>query len=141
MTLLYCGTHNLLWVLKMLNHGLNHGLFLSLFKLLTCHIHWIDMCKPVSISYLNFRAVLVLPKTAGSAQTQKSMYEFHLNCLEPICISLTYFKNQQWQCHSIMRSRKVLEPQKDHGYKKLYVILFNVINRVFFSSPSAQYFR
>ena len=29
---------------------------------------------------MNFRAVLTLPKTAGSAQTQK--YEFHLNCLE-----------------------------------------------------------
>ena len=26
---------------KMLNHGLNHGLFLSLFKLIPCHIHWI----------------------------------------------------------------------------------------------------
>ena len=48
------------------------------------------------------------------------------------CKKWTYCKNQQWQCHSIMRSRKVLEPQKDHGHKKLYVILFNVINRVFF---------
>ena len=27
----------------------------------------------VQISYLNFRAVLVLPKTVGSAQTHKSM--------------------------------------------------------------------
>ena len=26
---------------KMLNHGLNHGFFLSLFKLIPCHIHWI----------------------------------------------------------------------------------------------------
>ena len=26
---------------KMLNHGLNHGLFLSLFKLTPCPIHWI----------------------------------------------------------------------------------------------------
>ena len=26
---------------KMLNHGLNHGLFLSLFKLIPCPIHWI----------------------------------------------------------------------------------------------------
>ena len=25
--------------IKMLNHGLNHGLFLSLFKLIPCHIH------------------------------------------------------------------------------------------------------
>ena len=26
---------------KMLNHGLNHGLFLSLFKLIPCPIYWI----------------------------------------------------------------------------------------------------
>ena len=32
-----------------------------------CPIHWIW------ISYLNFKAVLVLPKMAGSAQTHKSM--------------------------------------------------------------------
>ena len=31
------------------------------------------VCYPIWISYLNFRAVLVLPKTAGSAQTHKSM--------------------------------------------------------------------
>jgi hypothetical protein len=60
---------------KMLNHGLNHGLFLSLFKLIPCHIHWI-----VSVlAYLNFifefyfKAALALPKTAGSAQTHKSI--------------------------------------------------------------------
>ena len=31
------------------------------------------VCLPISISYLNFRVVLVLPKMAGSAQTHKSM--------------------------------------------------------------------
>ena len=31
------------------------------------------VCQPTYISYLNSRAVLVLPKTAGSAQTHKSM--------------------------------------------------------------------
>ena len=48
---------------KMLNHGLNHGLFLSLLKLIPCPIHWI----------LNTKAVLVLPKTAGSAHKHKSI--------------------------------------------------------------------
>ena len=38
---LYCGTHNWLCVQKMLNHGLNHWFFLSLFKLISCPIHWI----------------------------------------------------------------------------------------------------
>ena len=71
---LYCGTHNWLCEQKMLNHGLNHGLFLSLFKLIPCPIHWI-VCV---LAYLNFRAVLVLPKTAGSAQTYKSMSSFEL---------------------------------------------------------------
>ena len=54
---------------KMLNHGLNHEFFLSLFKLIPCPIHWI-VCV---LAYLNiifeFKAVLELPKTASSAQT------------------------------------------------------------------------
>jgi hypothetical protein len=57
---------------KMLNHGLNHGLFLSLFKLIPCPINWI-VCVPIQISYLNSKAVLALPKTAHSAQTHKSI--------------------------------------------------------------------
>ena len=32
---------NQLCVQKILNHGLNHGFFLSLFKLIPCPIHWI----------------------------------------------------------------------------------------------------
>ena len=35
---------------KILNRGLNHGLFLSLFKLIPCHIHWIVFV----LAYLNF---------------------------------------------------------------------------------------
>ena len=35
---------------KMLNHGLNPGLFLSLFKLIPCHIDWIVYL----LAYLNF---------------------------------------------------------------------------------------
>ena len=35
---------------KMLNHGLNHGFFLSLFKLISCPIHWI-VCV---LAYLKF---------------------------------------------------------------------------------------
>ena len=35
---------------KMLNHGLNGGLFLSLFKLIPCPIHWIVYV----LAYLNF---------------------------------------------------------------------------------------
>ena len=31
------------------------------------------VCHSIQISYLNFRAVFLLPKTAGSAQTHKSM--------------------------------------------------------------------
>ena len=67
---LYCGIHN--WLRsKMLNHGLSHGLFLSLFKLIPCSIHWI--VHVFHISYLNFKAVLALPKMARSAQTYKSI--------------------------------------------------------------------
>ena len=35
---------------KMLNHGLNHGLFISLFKLVPCPIHWIVYV----LTFLNF---------------------------------------------------------------------------------------
>ena len=70
---LYSGTHNWLCVQKMLNHGLNHGFFLSLFKLISCPIYWIAC----ALAYLNFifefKAVLVLPKTASSAQTHESI--------------------------------------------------------------------
>ena len=48
----------------------NHGLFLSLFKLIPCPIHWIVY---IWISYLNFNAVLALRKLAGSAQTHQSI--------------------------------------------------------------------
>ena len=53
----------ILCVQKMLNHGLNHGFFLSLFKLISCPRHWIVYV----LAYLNFKAVLALPKTARSA--------------------------------------------------------------------------
>ena len=43
----------------------------------------------IQISYLNFKAVLALPKTTCSAQTHKNIPKFHLNCLEhSICTSL-----------------------------------------------------
>ena len=47
---LICSTHKWLCVQKMLNHGLNHGIFLSLFKLISCPIYWI-VCV---LAYLNF---------------------------------------------------------------------------------------
>ena len=73
---------------------------------------------------MNFKAVLVLPKTASSAQTQK--YKFHLNCLEhSICISLTY-----GQTHARLKSlnRWVFK-------KVLYVLknpYFNVVWQNYF---------
>ena len=50
------------------------GVFLLLFSI-SCPIPWIVCVSAYvfKISYLTFRAVLVLPKTAGSAQTHKSM--------------------------------------------------------------------
>ena len=85
---LYCGTHNWLCVQKMLNHGLNHGFFLSLFKLIPCPIHWI-VCV---LAYLNF--IFKFKSSFSAAQNgwlcpDTYKYEFHLNCLEhSICISL-----------------------------------------------------
>ena len=35
---------------KILNHDLNHGLFISFFKLISCHIHWIVYV----LVYINF---------------------------------------------------------------------------------------
>ena len=52
---------------------LNHGLFLSLFKLIPCPIHWIVYV----LDYLNFifefKAVLALPEMADTNQTHKSI--------------------------------------------------------------------
>ena len=65
--------HTICVCTKMLNHGLNHRLFLSLFKLIPCHIHWIVYVLGYWISYLNFKAVLELPKMARTDQTNKSI--------------------------------------------------------------------
>ena len=66
----YTVAHTIDWVCsKMLNQGLNHGLFLSFFKTIPCHIHWIVHV----LAYLNFKALLALPKMAPSAQTNKSI--------------------------------------------------------------------
>ena len=43
-------THNWLSEQKNLNHGLNHGFFLLLFKLTPCPIHWMVYV----LAYLNF---------------------------------------------------------------------------------------
>ena len=47
----YCGTHNWLCVQKMLNHGINHGFFLSLFELISCPIHWI-VCVLACLNFI-----------------------------------------------------------------------------------------
>ena len=89
---LYCGTHNWLCLKKMLNHGLNHGFFLSLFKLISCPIHWIVCVLAYLNSILNFRVVLVLPKTAGSAQTHKSMSFIWSTLYVYLCLLLHWVK-------------------------------------------------
>ena len=70
----YTVVHTIDCVCRKINHGLNHGLFISLFKLISCHIHWIGYVFTLfNISYLNLKADLALPKTASSAQTHKSI--------------------------------------------------------------------
>ena len=59
---------------KILNHGLNNGLFLSIFKLIPCPIHWIVYVIAYLNFVLDFKAVqLAMPKTARSAQARKSI--------------------------------------------------------------------
>ena len=70
----YTVAHTIDCVCSKINHVLNHGLFISLFKLLSCHIHWIGYVFSLfNISYLNLKIDLALPKTASSAQTHKSI--------------------------------------------------------------------
>ena len=59
---------------KKLNHGLNYGFFFHFSSFYPAPYIELNVCYPTWISYLNFRAVLVLPKVAGSAQTHKSMF-------------------------------------------------------------------
>ena len=59
----------LLWMI--LSKAIETGIFLLITDIAPTY-------KPIQISYLNFKAVLALPKMAGSAQTHK----FHLNCSE-----------------------------------------------------------
>jgi hypothetical protein len=64
------------WVCsKILNHGLNHGFFLSLFKFIYTLPHTLN-CMCVSLFKFHIwilKKFLVLPKTAGSAQTHISI--------------------------------------------------------------------
>ena len=69
-----------------------------------CPIHWIW------ISYLNFKAVLVLPKMAGSAQTHKSI-SFIWICLE----------------HSIFISLGLAVNSKGFPYNKLIIQICHII--------------
>ena len=71
---------------KILNHGLNNGLFFSLFKLISCPIHWIVYV----LAYSNFIFhISFIDAQNGRFCPDTKKYEFHLNCLEhSICISL-----------------------------------------------------
>ena len=77
----------------MLNHGLNHGFFLLLFKQISCPIHW-NVCVLVYLNFifkfLSFWAVLVLPKTANSGQTYESMSFIWIVWSNLLCISLVH---------------------------------------------------
>ena len=69
---------------KMFNHGLNHGLFLSLFKLISCPIHWI-----VCVCLFKFHIQFLKQFHYGLVCPDTERFKFHLNCLEhSICISL-----------------------------------------------------
>ena len=66
---------------------------------------------------MNLKAVLALPKTAGSAQIHKN--EFHLNCLEhSICICLVGapHMHRPYKCHLMHNCNIewITEPQKMH---------------------------
>jgi hypothetical protein len=63
---------------KMLNHGFNHGLFISLFKLITRPMHWIVSMLSIQISYLNFKAVLALSKMPALPRHIKVWVSFEL---------------------------------------------------------------
>ena len=71
---------------KMLNRGLSHAFFLSLFKLVPCPIYWI-VCV---FAYSNFK--FWFQSNFDTAQNSllcpdTVKYKFHLNCLEhSICI-------------------------------------------------------
>ena len=69
----YTVAHTIDCVYRILNHGFNRGFFLSLFKLIHCPINWI-VCRLAYLNFIfDFKAVLELPKTVGSAQTHKSI--------------------------------------------------------------------
>ena len=68
------------------------------------------------MSYLNFKAVLALLKTARSAQIHKSTFKFHLNCLEhSICISLSSGSRRRLGGKAFKGARAA---QKKEGRKK-----------------------
>ena len=73
---------------KMLNRGLSHAFFLSLFKLVPCPIYWIVCVLAYSNFIFEFKSSFsTARKRPLCLDTYK--YKFHFNCLEhSICISL-----------------------------------------------------
>ena len=86
--------------------------FSFIFHLIPCPIHWIVCVLPYLNFIFEFKAVLVLPKTAGSAQAHKIF--IWSNCLEQfICTFLaSYSILGPWDAHSV-------KIQVDLNHKKI----------------------
>ena len=95
MTLCY-GTHNWLCVQKMLSHGLNHGLFISLFKLISCPILHAQKKVRASKQWLDYALILLLKnlhfctnQCTFSKHIYKNLLRFGSNECNPSCNAKT----------------------------------------------------
>ena len=108
-------------------------------------------CQSIQISCLNFRPVLVLPKTAGSAQTHKSM-SFILIVWSTLYVYLwvypepPQYKSSQRQGQSTSYHNVVKPNMKQHFtekifFKDFFFLVFNHFLMVLYKcfSRSARY--
>ena len=117
---LYCGTHNWLCVQKMLNHGLNHGFFLSLFKLISFPIHWIVCvlaCSYIMLALQKDHASISSKErtnTFENTRTASTYYIFSKNWfllldsghfyVDPLSVSTKYLDSCFWNLQAVEAS-------------------------------------
>ena len=89
------------------------------------------VCEPIQISYLNFRAVLGLPKTAGSAQTHKSMSVIWI-------VWSTLYVYLWFQCECPMKSNFFLDYL---GIQILSFLCVHILRNFYFPQNAKDFFK
>ena len=111
---------------KMLNHALNHGLFLSLFTLIPCPIHWIVQCELSMMSWVDphhyniesIHTLLLLSRSILSKGCGSTQY---YNAVDRLKTSLTVHTGAKYLVPWSSRSLKMRELSFSQFWVKWFI--------------------